>query len=362
MSDRKAWCLLSSRAREQTQHDDDGKLFGRSAQRGNLRHGDGPPPLGSDPLSGLYLTTQTTDDLASVARSLVFTPSTESSSCCEDTVAGVVTRVDRPDHWGPAQDPASGVRMVRGGRVALDTSAWAAAADLPFDGGTAAKAILSARLECGERIAAWLNGAFAIAVLNSGRPWHRFTDRMGSSPVYQATIGSLRLCSHPQVLADALTRAGSQPSLDQRSLAELLATGLSVRPYTYYREIRQLDARTHYLWRLDCPEQEPTRREYWYPAYRDRPPTRRYQPELVEELAAASRQAVKLRTHDVLGKPGILLSGGADSRGMLFAPENRSRAACIIFYDEPNPELATARRLSGPSRNRDDGWVERSYS
>jgi hypothetical protein len=229
---------------------------------------------GATPLSGLYLTTETTDDLASVARSLVFTPSTESSSCCEDIVAGVVTRVDRPDHWGPAQDPASGVRMVRGGRVALDTSAWAAAADLPFEGGTAAKAILSAWLECGERIAAWLNGAFAIAVLNSGRPLHRFTDRMGSYPVYQATIGSLRLCSHPQVLADALTRAGRQPSLDQRSLAELLATGLSVHPYTYYREIRQLDARTHYLWPLDRPEQEPTRREYWYPAYRDRPPTR----------------------------------------------------------------------------------------
>jgi asparagine synthase (glutamine-hydrolysing) len=308
-------------------------------------------------LSGLYLTTQTTDDLAPVARGLAFTRTTESTSCCEDILAGVVTRVDRLDYWGPAQDQASGVRVFLGGRVALDASTWAAAADLPFDGGTTAKAILSAWLERSERIADWLNGAFAVAILDSrGRRLHLFTDRMGSYPVYQATLGPLRLCSHPDVLADALTRAGSQPSLDLKTLAELLATGRSVHPYTYYREIRQLDAGTHYLWRLDHPEQEPTRREYWYPAYRDRHPPRRYQPELVEELATAWRQAVRLRTHVFFGKPGVLLSGGADSRGMLFALEDRTHAACITFYDEPNPELATARRLASAAGAEHQAW------
>lgn len=298
-------------------------------------------------MSGFYLTAQTSDDATAVASGLAFAPTTSAVSFREDAVAGVVTRVDALAHWGPAYDPASGVRVILGGRVALEAETWRAAADLPYEGGAAAKAVLAAWLERGERIALGLNGAFAVAVVDPrDRRLHLFTDRIGMFPVFVATTGPLRLCTHPDVLADALARAGQPPTLDRTTVAELLATARGVHPYTYYREIRQLDAGTHHTWRLDRPEATPDRREYWYPAYRDTPPPRRYQPELIEELADAYRAAVRRRTYDFLGRPAVLLSGGADSRGVLFGLEDPSRAACITFYGEENAELATARAIA----------------
>jgi asparagine synthase (glutamine-hydrolysing) len=66
---------------------------------------------------------------------------------------------------------------------------------------------------------------------------------------------------------------------------------------------------------------------------------------LTAQLADALRNAVKRRTLARLGKPGVLLSGGADSRVCVFGAETPEKVSCYTLFDEPNEELATARRI-----------------
>lgn len=263
-----------------------------------------------------------------------------------NSLQAVVTRVDSAELWGPAYDPASGVHIWLGGRVCFEESDWVRAESLPYDGGLACRLLIELWLKHGEALPKVVNGAFAIVVHDlPNRLLHLFTDAMGIYPLYQATGEGIAVCSHPDVLADFLKEEGKPCDLNLDTLAEFLATGTSVQPSTYYRQIYQLEPASHYLWKLDSQASEAIRKTWWEPAYLHDEPSHDAE-SLAEELAAALGNAARRRTLSRLGKPVVFLSGGADSRAALFGASDPSLVTAFTLCDEINPEVKTAQKLA----------------
>ena len=140
------------------------------------------------------------------------------------------------------------------------------------------------------------------------------------------------------VLAD---QTGETHDLDLLSMAEVLSTGTATHPNTYYRDIEVMDPGCVYTWTAGDPARKQT---YWEPDYQG--DGRARVKELGEELERALRGAVERRTLPSLGPTGVLLSGGADSRAVLYAACEPAAVTSITFYGTPNAELETARRLA----------------
>jgi asparagine synthase (glutamine-hydrolysing) len=163
--------------------------------------------------------------------------------------------------------------------------------------------------------------------------------------MYAETGNGIVLGSHPDVLADSLARLGRAPEVDMLTLAEALGTTYSVQPHTRYQGIVQLEPATHYAWTLGRASGGPRSECFWAPRFRTDSTNTDFDG-LVEDLASALRHAVRLRSSSRLGAPAVLLSGGADSRAMLFGAETPQAVTCFTLFDEPNSELETARRLA----------------
>jgi asparagine synthase (glutamine-hydrolysing) len=297
-------------------------------------------------MSSLYITNSKPVALDGLVKALSFTPHSVATTGEESGASFVVTRVDDLALWGPARDDKSGLQVLLGGRIALEEAEWKRAESLPFAGGLACRWILDAWLNRREQFAATLNGAFLVVVIDPReKRLHVFTDRLGVFPIYHAPGHPLNLCSHPDVLADALRAQGHSCDIDWTTVAECLGTASGVQPFTYYRQIEELEPASHYEWSLGSAARLESRTTFWEPAYLgDEPSTD--DRTMVEELAAALRHAARRRTLPRLGRPAVMLSGGADSRAILYGADDPSRVLCFTMYDEPNAELATASRLA----------------
>lgn len=261
--------------------------------------------------------------------------------------SGVLARVGRPALWEPASDPATGISLGLAGRVAFDEAMWREADTLPYQGGKACKLLLRAWLRGKPEFLNILNGVCAVLVFDPGENvLHLITDRLGAFPVYRAEAGTnLRLCSHPDVLADWLAAEGRTPELDLDTLAECLATGSSVHPHSYHRNVKQLDPATHYTFTLREERVRTQQEVYWDPRQLTRDETLSVR-EWTERIADALRLAARRRTAEILGKPGLLLSGGLDSRAILFGARDPSLVECATFCDRENAEARTAMQLA----------------
>ena len=271
--------------------------------------------------------------------SLTYVPGARVRFESDGPLTSVVVRSDRDDLWGPARDPVTGAILWLGGRLALDEAEWERAAELPYTGGLACRHALHEFLQAPETFPNRQNGAFALVVWDPrDGALHLATDRMGFFPVYAWNEGARPvLASHPDVLADAV----GDVSLDLGTLAEVLARGRALPPRTYYREIRELDPGTRYTWHDGEPARQQT---YWTPRYNVDPGVDA--DALGEDLAAAITAAVRRRTLPRLGTSALMLSGGADSRAVLYAACDPATVTSITLYSEPNAELATARALA----------------
>lgn len=190
----------------------------------------------------------------------------------------------------------------------------------------------------GEGILNHLDGAFAVLV-RSGDDTFAVTDRFNVVPLYMGrAYGRIALSTDTDSLARHL---GIESNLDLVSMAQALQMWYATHPYTFYRGIRELDPASVYRWNRNG-EVKQTR--YWEAQYRG--DTSNKHAELAEELAAAIKQGVQKRVRES-DRPGLLLSAGADSRGVLFAAAEIRPITCYTFYDQPNAELEGARRLAG---------------
>ena len=254
-------------------------------------------------------------------------------------LAALSVRSDSEALWGAARDPATGVTVWLGGRTALDEGEWEAAARLPFEGGLAARHALAEFLEAPDSFPARQNGAFALVVWDPrAHALTVATDRMGFFPVYVwGEADRPVVASHPDVLAAAV----GATDLDRVTMAEAVAFGKALPPYTYYTAVRELEPGSVYTW---GPSGGPRVRAYWTPRYAADASAR--VGALADDLATAITTSVRRRTLPRLGRPALLLSGGADSRAVLYAACEPSAVTSVTLYSEPNAELATARALA----------------
>lgn len=284
-------------------------------------------------------------DTARWGKALHFSPDARTLAAACPPFTGLLVRLDQPALWDPATDAATGVAVFLAGRLNLDPDDWQVARHLPHAGGLACRHLLDRWLRQPGEFAAALDGACCAIVFDPREAaLHLFTDRMGVFPVYKPAGGPVRLCSHPDVLADLLASEGRDPPLDALTMAECLHTGMSVHDFTYYEGVRQLDAASHYRWRLESGEERWTRLgAYWKPG---RAETTASATQLAEELAAAFHRAGRRRAPGVLGRNGLLLSGGADSRTLLFSAPEPTAVQSFTFCDRINSETEVARRIA----------------
>ncbi len=296
-------------------------------------------------MSGIYIGTNS-QLAAKAAERLSFAPGTARWNGRLGSASYAVTRVDSAGLWSPAIDLETGVQILLGGRVSFDEIDWKRAETLPYEGGLANRVLIDLWLQSEARFIQAVNGAFGIVIWDPRLGFlHVFTDRLGVFPIFQSDDTAPTLCSHPDVLADSVRATGQSCDFDPVTLAEFLAIGSSVQPFTYYRQIQQLEPATHYVWSLNTRPVFEGRTVYWQPAYIEEKPSEDTG-RMIESLASAITNAVRRRTLPRLGKPVVLLSGGADSRCALFGASEPANVACLTLFDEPNEELATARKLA----------------
>jgi asparagine synthase (glutamine-hydrolysing) len=278
------------------------------------------------------------------AEKLSFTANTRSTPLDWGALNGTITRVDDLTLWGPASDPLSGIGVALGGRVAFDEAFWQQAESLPYEGGLACRLILEKWLSSPEQITDYLNGAFCVLIHDPrNHQTHLFTDRLGAYPIYIDTSSKHRICSHPDVLADWAAKAGDAKALDFTSMAEQLSFGTSSQPYSYYQGIEQLDPACHYRFSDDKTDYSVT--TYWQPELANCS-NRVYSDTLEDEIAEAITNAVRRRTHRYSEKVGVFLSGGIDSRALLFGANSPDKIHAITFCDVKNMESRIAVQIA----------------
>jgi hypothetical protein len=167
---------------------------------------------------------------------------------------------------------------------------------------------------------------------------HVVTDRFNVVPMYvgEGKDGPV-VGSHPDALAAHL---GQDTDFDLVTLAHALHMWYASFPYTYYRGIRELAPAAVHTWDR---EGRHTERPYWVPTFRGEPTPSH--DALAEELSTAIRDGVRRRVANA-ERPGLLLSAGADSRGLLFAAIEEQSITSYTFYDVPNAELRLAALLA----------------
>ncbi|GAA5520520.1 hypothetical protein LQ318_02235 [Aliifodinibius salicampi] len=187
-----------------------------------------------------------------------------------------------------------------------------------------------------------LNGFGNLLVYSkSERLIYIITSRMGFLPIYfgKSTDDKDKraLGTHPDEIASFLGRN----KLDKLSIAEFISTSCIAAPHTYYENIKQLEPASIYTFDGD----ELIRKKvYWEPNldHNDFADSE----ESAKLIADFIKESVNKRISNN-GKGLLLLSGGLDSRSVLFAPDNPSEMLeAVTFYNEPNTELRLASELA----------------
>jgi hypothetical protein len=244
----------------------------------------------------------------------------------------------------PACDEASGVTSIACGHIVADSDELDATRGHPARGGKLSKLFLSRYLAGGISKVGVPNGCGVVVVHD--RPRRKLflvNDAAGAMPVWQATDGGagLLMASQPDALAEVLDES---PSLDMVSLAEFLATGRVSAPYSYYQRVRALGHGAQCEFDLTSPQAPRTQHDRL--ALGELDEARFARPdEAAEELVGALRSAMQRRVANRVDETGLALSGGLDSRVLLFLQSGPPMRAFTLF-DSPNRELSIAQRLA----------------
>jgi asparagine synthase (glutamine-hydrolysing) len=122
-------------------------------------------------------------------------------------------------------------------------------------------------------------------------------------------------------------------------MAEMIRGWRATPPNSYFKEVKSAGAATRTT--IDTRGHRVDRATYWEP-FRDA-----FYPSIgaaSESLAAAVRSAIAERTA-IAERPVFFISGGADSRVMLFGAADRSKAAGVNIYEHAGAETRIARNL-----------------
>ena len=294
-------------------------------------------------MAGLYVTLGRPDHarMDAAAARLTFFEETAVISCVEGFSFAWVGH-DDPALFGPALDPATGVRVVTCGRVSWEEADWKRAENLlQFEGGLSNRLQLERYLATGPAALERHNGPAALLLWDPrSKVVHLWTDHFGYHPVFlyqPESIEQAIIATFPDVIADDRL---AHVTPDETSMAEFLSAWRITPPNTYYREIKHAGAAMHCTWEM--PRRTFSKKRYWVPFQEERFPDIE---SAAEELAFAVREAVRIRTLPRLAPVVCYTSGGMDSRAVLFAAANPADVIGLNLYDVPNKESAISKRL-----------------
>ncbi|MDA9982185.1 asparagine synthase-related protein [Gammaproteobacteria bacterium] len=252
-----------------------------------------------------------------------------------------VSCVDNARYWDPFYDSQTNTVFMIGGRNAFEDTVWreidpdSKKRDLT---GLVSRYLLTHYRNNLDKLAHENNGACVILIWEiSNNQLTLITDRLGAFPVFYFENNFLHVATNADDIADTCQLT----QLDMGSMAEVLAFGTSVYPYTYYKDIKMLKSGMIYRWNLAQLDRQSSSR-YWEPIYD--PWTSMN--DAIDNIEEAFRAAIRRRTGPYSGKVGTFLSGGADSRTILFGARIPNQLTSISFYDQEVRELEIAKQLS----------------
>lgn len=260
---------------------------------------------------------------------------------------------DDPALFGPASDPATGVRVLTSGRISWAEADWQRAERLSvYEGGLGNRLLLERYLQRGASALDRSSGPAALVVWDPRtQVIHLWTDHFGYHPVFFYRPESLS-GAVISTFAEAIAADPSVPTtLDEVSVAEFLSAWRITPPHTYYKEIRYAGAARHHLWDLTRGRHEVS--TYWAPDFETPFPNCEA---AAEELAHAVSEAIRIRTLARLAPVVSFTSGGMDSRTVLFAAASPENVTGLNLYDEPRRESEVASRLCQAAHVRYEGF------
>jgi hypothetical protein len=261
-------------------------------------------------------------------------------SAMQAGVAGWLWVDDAPRRFGPALDDATGVRVVSSGRLAWSARDWARAERLPYSGGLANRLILERYLAGGTARVTPYNGAAVIAIHDprDGKV-HVWSDQFGYHPCFIYRGDDADQCVVTTFPDALLADPAVSLTYDLVSMAEFVRAWRATPPNTYFAEVKHPGAATHLT--IDTRAGRVSHERYWVPFQEEFFPSIQA---AAEELTAAVRAAMSERTA-IAERPVFFVSGGADSRVLLFCAADRSRVAGINLYERAARETEVARKL-----------------
>jgi asparagine synthase (glutamine-hydrolysing) len=242
--------------------------------------------------------------------------------------------------FGPACDPATGVRVVCSGHLAWSSHDWSRAELLPYEGGLASRLLLERYLKGGVEAVVPYNGSTIVIVHDPRSGVHHVcTDQFGYHPcfIYRGdSAGECIVTTFPDAL---LADPEANVNFDLVTMVEFIRAWRGTPPHTYYREVKCIGAATCLT---ICPSRSAgSTRTYWTPFdkgfFRDIS-------EAAEALAAAVRTSIRERTA-IARRPLFFVSGGADSRVLLFSADDPSLATGFHIFEHFGQETVIARAL-----------------
>lgn len=296
-------------------------------------------------MSGVYVygSHATREDIEAAAQRLTFFSDLEKVIVYNSSKFSYAwVSCDDPLLFGPAHDPATGVRVITSGRISWDEPEWQRAESLRnYEGGLSNRLVLDNYLRHGISAVERHNGPAALIIWDPRTDaLHLFSDHFGYHPIYvyrPDDLFKLIIATHPDAVAKD-SRAIVSP--DYTSMAEFLMAWRTTPPHTFYREIKYVGAATHWQW--DLANNTHSKRTYWEP-FKDA----RFVDfsAAAEELATALRHAIRIRTLPRLSPTVCFVSGGMDSRNVIFNSADPSQTIGLNLYDAPNQESVIAQKI-----------------
>lgn len=206
---------------------------------------------------------------------------------------------------------------------------------LPTD---AADLILQLYLMDGISSLSIANGLFCACVFDGARNLQKLiTDRYASFPIHYYE-GNKRTTFATSIYALLSDTATSRRACEV-GLSQLFTFQRTLGSYTNVAGIKPVPSATI----ATVTKKGIVFKKYWCLEWRDR---RKSDMEIAEMLAPALRRAVSRQSNIPTGFPGILLSGGLDSRMILGSAEAGSLSSWTVASYAQNPELAIARQVA----------------
>jgi asparagine synthase (glutamine-hydrolysing) len=185
-----------------------------------------------------------------------------------------------------------------------------------------------------------LNGSFAIIVADQ-KGFCIITDPMNFLQVYMATDARGNIAS-VGTHSDLVAKVGGQLALDLPSIGEFLNSGTPLFPNTVYDRVKELFPGSVYCILSSEHGVQMRRTVYWSPpAEQDNGCS---EAALSEELREILFSIIRDRCQ--VGRVGVFLSGGLDSRLIMAAVPADVECVGLTFSNNPNRETRTAEKVA----------------